>query len=100
MRRCKHYYLERFVSLLQALHQIRSQVDPSAYSLFSREVDFQDDVRILRFNIVDAVDQCFVHVKDQHFLMLYAQRFRKVYQFVLDCFLRDHCEEVPDEVKG
>ena len=56
MRSREHNNLKIFVCFLETLHEIWSEVYPSTYCLFSRKVDFKDDIRILSLDIVDTVD--------------------------------------------
>lgn len=76
MRGCEHDHLERFVGLLQALHQVGAKVDPCANCLLTWEVNLENDIWILSFDVVDTVDQRLIHVKNEHFLMVSADRLR------------------------
>lgn len=62
----KYDYLHACGSLLQALHQIGSYIDTSANSFFVGKVNLEKHVGILALNIVNAMNQCFVHVKDEY----------------------------------
>ena len=55
--------LEVFVCFLEALHDVRSDVDTCIDSFFIGEVDLKDHIGILCFNVIDAVNECFVHVE-------------------------------------
>lgn len=65
-------HLEVLCCFLEALHYKRPDVDSSINSVFVREVDLENDIRVLCFNIVDAVYQCLVHIKDYK-LFLYRK---------------------------
>ena len=94
------YNLERLVRLLQALHEVWPQVDARAYRLLAWEVDLEDHVRVLRLNVVNAVNEGLIHVEDQYFLVLAVQRLWQVDQLVLDGLFTDHRQMVLDEVKS
>ena len=56
MRRGEDDDLERLVRLLQTLHQVWSQIYASAHGLLPREVNLENHVRVLRLNVIDAVN--------------------------------------------
>lgn len=66
MRCSEHYHLKMLISLLQTLHDIRSDVNSCIYCFFIREVNFQDYIGVISLHIVNAVNQCLIHVKDQY----------------------------------
>ena len=68
----KHNDLKVFVSFLQTLHNVRSYIDPSVNSLFVRKIYLQNDIWILSLNVIDAVNQCFVHIKYDKFLLVWV----------------------------
>lgn len=74
----EHDYLHVLVGFLKALHQVGTNVDASADDLLSWEVDLQNHVWLLALNIVNAVNQGLVHVKDER---LFEVRGRKIYKF-------------------
>lgn len=57
-------HLEVLVCFFEAFHDVRTDVDASVHCFFVGEVDFEDDVRVLRFDVVNAMDQSLVHVED------------------------------------
>ena len=99
MRRCEHDHLELFVGLLQALHQVWAQIDTSTYCFFSREVNLKQDIRILRLDVINTVNECLVHVENEDLLVLRIPRVRQVDEFVLNSLFRHHCQVVSDEVQ-
>jgi len=100
MARCEHDHLELLVRFLKTLHQVRPQVDSSANCLLSWEVDFKNDIWVLGLDVVDAMDQCLVHVEDKHFLVLRVPRFGQVDELVADVVFVDHRQVVADELQG
>ena len=98
VRRCEHDHLELFVGLLQTLHQVWAQIDTSTYCFFSREVNLKQDIRILRLNVINTVNECLVHVENEHFLVLWIPRIGQVNLFVLDALFSYDCQVVSDEV--
>jgi len=68
--RCEDDYLEVLRGFLQALSPVRSDVDASAHNVFGipllTEVDLQHNIRGLILNIVYAVDEGLIHVKNCH----------------------------------
>lgn len=60
----KYNHLKLLRSFRQTLHQVGSQVDASAHGLLTREVNLQDDIRILSFDVIYTVDQRLIHVKN------------------------------------
>lgn len=56
--------LEVLGSFLEALHDVGSDVDSCIHGLFIRKVNLQHDIRVLCFNIVNAVNERLVHVED------------------------------------
>ena len=71
--------LHMFIRFDQALHHEGPYVDASADRLFIRKIYFKDDIRVLGFYVVNAVDQSFVHIKNQNFLV---SCFRQSYEFI------------------
>ena len=67
MRRREHNHLERFVCLLEALHEVGSEIDAGAHSLLPGEIYLQYHIWILCFDVIYAMNQCFVHVKYEDF---------------------------------
>ena len=62
---CREYnYLIVFASFLEALHDIRSNIDACIHGLLVWEIDFQNHIGLLFFYIVDAMDQSFIHVEN------------------------------------
>ena len=60
----EHDDLEVPVGLKQAFAHPRPDVDPSVLNVFGiRELDGDDDVGVLRANVVDTVNQGFIHVE-------------------------------------
>lgn len=59
------------VCLLEAFHYVRTNIDAGIHRfiVLVGEIDFQNDVRILRLNVIHAVYQSFIHVKDHKFLL-------------------------------
>ena len=66
----EHDYLEVLAGLLQALHDERPNIDSSVNSLFIGEVNLKNDIWILCFNIVHAMDQGLIHIKDHQLLLI------------------------------
>ena len=100
MRGSETDHLEWLVSFLKTLHHVRSYVDASADSLLPRELNLQNDIRVLCLNIVHTVNQCLVHIENQDFLVLGIQRLWQVDQFVLYGLNWDDGEIVFDKVQG
>ena len=92
--------MKLFVGFLQALHQIRSQVDASTDSLLAWEVDLEYYVRVLCVYIVHAMDQCLIHVEDKELLLRTVNGRRQINKLVSELVLSDNREVVTDEVKG
>jgi hypothetical protein len=88
--------LEVFAGFFKTLHEVGSQVDAGTDGLFVWEVDFKDHVRILSFNVINAMHQSLVHVKDQKLFLLLRCWWRQVHKLVFDCVLTYHCEETRD----
>lgn len=61
------YHLEVLIGFLQTLHDVGTDVDAGVDCFFIREVYFENDIRILRLNIIDTMYQCLVHVEDRQF---------------------------------
>lgn len=61
--------LEVLVCLFETLHDIWSDVDARIDGLFVGEVDLEDDIRVLSFNVINAVNQSLVHVEDDQLLL-------------------------------
>jgi len=93
-------HLEHLVRFLQTLHQVGAKVDASADRLFIREINLQDNIRILCLDVVHTMDQCFVHVEDQDLLMFRCQWFRQLNEHVLNLFKWHDCQVVLDELQG
>ena len=101
VRRSEDDNLEHFIGLLEALHEVRTQIDASTDGLLTWEVDLKEDIWVLSFNIIDTVDEGLVHIKDQYFLLrVWDPRFRKVDKFVPNSLLRYHCHIILDKVQG
>lgn len=67
------------VGLLEALHDVGSDVDTSVNCLFVWKVYFKDHIGVLSFNVVYAMDQSFIHIEDnQLFLLVRELRWWKV----------------------
>ena len=98
MARCKHDNLEVFVRFLKTFHNIRTYIDASINRFLIRKVDLKYHIWILSFNIVNAVDQCFIHVEyDQLLLALLAWRW-EINDQVLHLFLFDDADVVLDKL--
>ena len=93
-------YLKLFVRFLEALHQIRSQVNASTDCLLPWEVNLKNYIRVLCFNVVDTVDQGLVHIEDQNFLVALTQCWWQVNELVSDVILPNESQIVVDELKG
>ena len=93
-------YLKLFVRFLEALHQIRSQVNASTDCLLPWEVNLKNYIRVLCFNVVDTVDQGLVHIEDQDFLVALTQCWWQVNELVSDVILPNESQIVVDELKG
>lgn len=96
----ENYYLKLFVCFLEALHQIRSKINASANCLFPWKVDLENNIRVLCFNVVDAVDQGLIHIKDQDLLVALTQGWWQVNELVSDVVLIHQSQIVVDELKG
>jgi len=92
--------LEVLVGLLQALHHIWPDIDPCVDSFFVRKVYLQDHIRVFSFDVVHAMDQRFIHVKDQHLRQFWPFWVWEVDDLVLDVLVGDHGEVVVDELEG
>lgn len=93
-------YLKLFVRFLEALHQIRSQVNASTDCLLPWEVNLKNHIRVLCFDVVDTVDQGLVHIEDQDFLVTLTQWWWQVNILVSDVILPDESQIIVDELKG
>ena len=79
MRGCENYHLKVLVGLLKALHDIGSDIDTSVNCFFVWKVYFKNDIGVLSLYIINAMDQSFIHVKDnQLFLLVRELRWREV----------------------
>lgn len=65
----KYNHLEVFVSFLKTLHYVWPDVYTSIHSLFVWKVDLEYDVRVLGLNVVNTMNQCLIHVKDDELLL-------------------------------
>lgn len=61
--------LHMFIRFDQALHDEGPDVDACTDGLFIRKIYFKDDIRVLGFYVVNAVDQSFVHIENQNFFV-------------------------------
>ena len=85
---------------MQTLHQVRSQINTGTYSLFAREVNLEDYVWILRFDIIYTMDQGLVHVKDENFAVVRIPRLRQMDQLVLYIALINNCQVIFNEIES
>ena len=53
----------------EAFDYVWANVDASIDSFIVREVDFEDDVGLLLFHVINTVDQGFIHVEDQQLFL-------------------------------
>jgi hypothetical protein len=97
---CEDYNLEFFIGLLKTLHNVWSDVDSCADCLFSREVDFKDHVRVLCLYVINAMDQCLIHVKYQKLLLVLTDWFRQVYELVSDAVFWHNAQVIANKRKG
>jgi len=75
---CEYYHLEVLVSFFKTLHHIRTDVYAGlkcssmkvtyVNCFFIGEVNFENYVWVLSLDVVYTMDQCFIHIKYQHFL--------------------------------
>ena len=65
---CEYYNLVGLVGLLEAFQSVRSDVDSSSYCFTIRESNLDFLVASIPFNIVYAVDQGLIQIKDYGFL--------------------------------
>ena len=65
---CENYNLVGFVGLLETFQSVRSDVDSSSYCFTIRESNLDFLVASIPFNIVYAVDQGLIQIKDYGFL--------------------------------
>ena len=99
--RREYNHLERLARLLQALHEIGTQIDASADSLLTWEVNLENYIWILSLNIINTMYKRLIHIEDKKLLLLIRYPcFRQVYQFVLNALLRHHSQVVTDKMKG
>ena len=82
------------------MHQVRPQINTGAYSFFAWEIDLQYHVWVHCFNIVNAVDERLVHVKDQNFLVFWVPRFGQVYKLVLDSIFSHYSQVILNELQS
>lgn len=68
MASCENYYLEMLISLLKALHYVGTYVDACVDCFFIWKIDLKNDIWILRFNIIYAMNKCLIHVENDDFL--------------------------------
>jgi len=62
--------LEMLFGFLEALHDVGPDVDACVHSLFVGKIYLKNHVWVLRFYVVDTVDQSFIHVKNHKFFVL------------------------------
>ena len=75
--------LEMLVGLFEAFHYVRANVDTSVDCLLVWKINLQNDIRILSLNIVNAVNQSFIHVKYDEFLLTFLSWRWKVNDQIL-----------------
>ena len=69
----EHYYLKVLAGFLETFHDVRSDVDACIDGFLVREVNLEHNIGILSLDVVNAMNQGFVHVKDgQFFLCLHT----------------------------
>jgi hypothetical protein len=67
---CKYYYLKIFRCFLDAFYNVGSDVNSSVDGVLIRKINFNENITGLLFDIVDAVDQSLIHVKNEQFLFV------------------------------
>ena len=99
--RCREYYhLKIFVSLLETLHEVWSEVDTGTDCLLAWEVNFKNYVWVLCLDIINTVDECLVHIENQNFLVLWVPRIRQEHKFILDELFIYYSQVVLNELEG
>ena len=64
MAGCENDDLVVLAGLLQALHDVRSDIDSSVYWLFIRKINFQNNISFLFLNIINTMNQSLIHIKN------------------------------------
>ena len=54
----------------EALDDKRPDIDPSVHRLFARKVDFYYDISLSLFNVIDAMNQSFIHVENRQLFLI------------------------------
>jgi hypothetical protein len=73
---CSEYnYLEVLVGLFETLHDVGSNVDACINSLFIWKINLKNDIRVLCFDVVNAMDKSLIHVEDNE-LFLYSRKIK------------------------
>jgi hypothetical protein len=95
----ENYHLEFLVRFLQTLHKVGSQVDTRTDDFLPRKIDFKYNIRVLTFDVINTVNQSFIHVKNKQLFLFVMHRRRQVNVLVLYLALRYHRQVVSNERK-
>lgn len=94
-------YLEVLVRFFKALHDVGADVNTRVNGFFVWEVDFEDDIGVLGFDVVDTMDEGFVHVENYELFLGVGDPWRReLYKEIFHFFWLYHSDIILDELKG
>ena len=64
MARSEYDNLKVLIGLMETLDDIWSHIDTCIHSLFSWKVNFKNNICLLSFDIINTMNQSFIHVKN------------------------------------
>lgn len=96
----EHYDLEILSRLLEALYDIWTDIDSRVNCLIlGFKIYLKHNVRLLRLYIVDAVNQCLVHIEYAQLLLVLVSRWRQIDDQIVHFVFLNDADAVPNSLE-